>query len=109
MKVLLDENLPLDLRHFLAEHEVFTIAFMGWKGLRNGELLRRAETEGFDLLISRDAGIQYQQNLANLPLAVILLPPHANKLEDILPMVPSLLNAMSTIGPRTLLRLVKKP
>jgi predicted nuclease of predicted toxin-antitoxin system len=109
MKVLLDENLPLDLRHFLAEHEVFTIAFMGWKGLRNGELLRRAENEGFDLLISRDAGIQYQQNLADLPVAVILLPSHAKKLEDILPMVPALLQAMSPIGTRTLLRLVTKP
>jgi hypothetical protein len=63
---LLDENLPLDLRHFLAGHQVFTISFMKWKGLRNGELLRRAEGEGFDLMLSRDAGIEYQHNLANL-------------------------------------------
>jgi predicted nuclease of predicted toxin-antitoxin system len=109
MKVLLDENLPTDLRHFLAEHEVFTIAFMGWKGMRNGELLRRAAADGFDLMISRDAGIQHQQNLSNLPIAVILLPSHAKKLEDILPMVPALLHAISSIRPRTVLRLETSP
>jgi len=48
MKVLLDENLPHDFRHFLPGHEVFTAAYQGWTGLRNGELLARAAAEGFD-------------------------------------------------------------
>ena len=102
MKVLLDENLPLDLRHFLAEHETFTVAFMKWKGVRNGELLVRAAAEGFDVMITRDAGIEYEQNLTNLPIAVIVLPAHAKKIEDLIPLIPLLLMAMQSLQPKTL-------
>lgn len=105
MKVLLDENLPLDLRHFLAEHEAITVAYMGWKGLRNGELMARAASEGLDVLVTRDAGFQRQQNLSTLPIAVIVLPGHAGKLDDLRPLVPALLKAVNSIRPRTMIRL----
>ncbi|HEY1629196.1 MAG TPA: DUF5615 family PIN-like protein, partial [Tepidisphaeraceae bacterium] len=105
MKVLLDENLPLDLRHFLADHQAYTVAFMKWKGLRNGQLMQQAAKEAFDVLVTRDAGIEHQQNLTNLPIAVVVLPAHAKKLEDLLPLIPSLLRAISQVAPKTLLKL----
>jgi hypothetical protein len=62
VKVLLDENLPLDLRHLLSVHEVVTVDYLGWKGLRNGRLLQRAAAEGFEVLVTRDAGFSFQHN-----------------------------------------------
>ena len=105
MKVLLDENLPIDLRHFLAGHQTFTVAFMGWKGLSNGTLLARAAADGFDVVVIRDSGVQYQQNLSNLPVAVIMLPKRAQKLEDLVPLIPALLMTIGSIAPKTFVQL----
>jgi predicted nuclease of predicted toxin-antitoxin system len=99
MKLLLDENLPHDLRHFLTGHAAFTIDFMGWKGLKNGELLERAAKEGFDALISLDAGIPHQHNPVSLPCAVVILSSKSNKLTDLLPQVTPLLNALAALKP----------
>ena len=54
-------------------HEVFTVAYLGWSALENGELLSRAASNGFDVVLSQDQGIEYEQNLTKLPLAVLLL------------------------------------
>ena len=45
MKIVLDENLPHDLRYFLPRHEIFTVAYMGWSGIENGELLKKVRRE----------------------------------------------------------------
>jgi predicted nuclease of predicted toxin-antitoxin system len=74
VKVLLDENLPHKLRELLAEHETFTVAYMGWVGIRNGELLAASEREGFDVLITSDQGFPHQQNMTDRKLAVLLVP-----------------------------------
>jgi hypothetical protein len=63
MKVLLDENLPHDFRHEIAGHDVFTVDFLGWSGLKNGELLAQAAASGFDALLTMDSGVPYQQNV----------------------------------------------
>ena len=105
MKILLDENLPVDLRHFLPDHQIESVSSRKWKGLKNGVLLSRAADEGFDVMLSRDAGIEFQQNLKNLPLAVVLLPRNAKKIEDILPLLPSLLTALASIVPKSLTKL----
>lgn len=60
MKLLLDENLPHKLRQHLPGHEVYTVAFMGWSGIRNGELLARAAAAGFEAMLTVDAGIEYE-------------------------------------------------
>ena len=73
MKVLLDENLPHDLRHELPGHEVFTVAYMGWSSLENGDLLSAAAAAAFDVMLTKDSGVEYQQNLPNLPLAVVVV------------------------------------
>jgi hypothetical protein len=105
MKLLLDENLPHDLRYFLPGHEVFTVTYMGWEGVRNGELLSRAAGEKFDALISMDSGLEYQQNLGELPISVVLLKANSNALQHILPLVPSLLECLQTLPPKTLKRI----
>jgi hypothetical protein len=73
LKVLLDENIPHDLRPFLRHHETFTAAYRGWAGLKNGELLDAAEKAGFDVLVTGDLSLSYQQNMALRRLAVVSL------------------------------------
>jgi len=69
VKVLLDENLDHALRKLLGPHEVFTVTFMGWTGLQNGELLRAAEESGMDVLLTGDQTLGYEQNLIGRRLA----------------------------------------
>lgn len=73
MKILLDENLDHRLRRHLGEHDVYTVDYMGWAGLKNGELLRVAEAEGFDVFLTGDKSLAYQQNLAARRIAVVTL------------------------------------
>lgn len=102
MKILLDENLPHGLRPLLTEHDVETVAYRGWSGIENGELLKRAADAGFDVLLSKDAGIAYEQNLKDLPLSVILIGARSNTLDDIRPLIPDILAALKTCAPRSL-------
>lgn len=73
MKVLLDENLDHALRRLLGPHEVVTAVFMGWAGLKNGDLLRVAEDSGIEVLLTGDQTLNYEQNLAGRRLAVVAL------------------------------------
>ena len=73
MKILLDQGTPAPLRHYLQEHSVDTAFEMDWSNLRNGDLLDRAEESGFELLITTDQQLRYQQNLAGRQLAVLVL------------------------------------
>ncbi|MEM6654929.1 MAG: DUF5615 family PIN-like protein [Planctomycetota bacterium] len=100
MKLLLDENLPVDLRHEVAGHDCETVTFRGWNGLKNGQLLATAATAGFEALLSQDRGLMHQQNKANLPMAVVVLTAPTNKLEDLRPLLPKLLATLETLPPR---------
>lgn len=73
MKVLLDENLDHRLRQHLGSHEVFTASFQGWDGLKNGELLEAAEGDSFEVLVTGDQTLSYEQNLTRRRLAVVAL------------------------------------
>jgi hypothetical protein len=73
LKVLLDENLDHRLRNNLAPHEVFTASYMGFDGLKNGSLLRAVEDDGFDVLVTGDQSLYYEQNLVGRRLAVVVL------------------------------------
>ena len=73
MKVLLDENIPHDLRPFLRHHDTFTAAYLGWAGLKNGALLEAAENDGFDVLVTGDLSLPYQQNMEGRRLAIVSL------------------------------------
>lgn len=73
MRVLLDECVPLQVRHALRDHEVTTAQQMGWAGVGNGELLDAAERKGFEVLIVADKNLRYQQNLSSRRLAILEL------------------------------------
>lgn len=73
MRVLLDENLDHALRRLLGRHEVVTVTYMGWAGLLNGALLQAAEKEGFDVFLTGDQTLSYEQNLAARRVAVVAL------------------------------------
>ena len=94
MKLLLDENLPQKLRHELPGHDCFTAAYMGWGGTENGALLALAASSGFDALLTMDANLEYEQNLTDLPIAVVVIAAPSNDIDDIRPLVPRLLNVL---------------
>jgi hypothetical protein len=73
VRVLLDENLDHALRRFLEGHEVVTGAYMGWACLKNGELIRTAEENGVEVLLTGDTTLGYEQNLTGCRLAIVAL------------------------------------
>ncbi|SRR5712692_4743394 len=96
MKVLLDECLPLKVKRELAGHDASTVPEMGWSGKTNGELLRLAQ-DVFDVFITVDQGLEYQQNLIGTNVAVITLVVANNRFESFLPLLPKLQKVLSTI------------
>jgi hypothetical protein len=94
VRVLLDEQLPRQLARELVGHAVRTVPQQGWAGLGNGELLRRASDHGFEVFVTGDQNLEFQQNLARSTLRVIVLVAPSNALEDLLPLVPSILQAI---------------
>jgi hypothetical protein len=99
---LLDENLPHQLRNELPGHDCFTVAYMGWAGLENGKLLAAAAGNDFDALLTKDANLQYEQNLVSLPVSVVILNAPSNDIEDIRPLIPELLRILASLPPRSL-------
>jgi predicted nuclease of predicted toxin-antitoxin system len=73
MKILLDECVPLQVRQALPNHEVTTAQRMGWGGISNGDLLDKAEREGFKVFIVADKNLRYQQNLSSRRIAILEL------------------------------------
>lgn len=73
MKILFDHGTPRSIAHSLPGHEVIRAAQMGWESIGNGELILRAEAAGFDLLLSTDQNIRYQQDLRNRQIAIVVL------------------------------------
>src|SRR5687768_11499729 len=94
VRILLAEQLPRELAPTLVGHEVRTVHQQGWDGLRNGELLSRAALDGFEIFVTADRSLQFQQNLARFSLAVMVLVAPNLKLESLLPLVPQLLQAL---------------
>src|SRR5882757_10011340 len=73
MRVLFDQATPVPIRPHLERHEVRTVAEEGWDTLKNGELLATAEAAGFDVLLTTDKNIRYQQNLSERKIAIVVL------------------------------------
>ena len=96
MLVLLDENLPQRLRLLLHGHEVRTVAYQGWTGLVNGALLRAAEQAGFEVLVTADQGIPYQQNISRGLRLVVL---STNELAVVVAHVDKILQAINGAKP----------
>ena len=73
MKLLFDQGTPVPLRNHLPNHTVETAYEKGWSNLQNGELLTRAEADGFDALITTDQNLRHQQNLTDRKISVVVL------------------------------------
>ena len=101
MNILLDENLDWRLRRDLPGHKVESVPLIGWAGLKNGVLLARAE-ERFDVLLTMDTNMAYQQNLARFKLAVVALQARSNRLADTRPFMPKVLAVLPSLRPGTL-------
>lgn len=104
MRVLLDECVPRRIREALTGHEVQTAAEAGLSGLRNGELLQ-ASSAAFDCFLTVDRNLQFQQNLATLPIAVIVVAAANNRFEALVRLMPEVMRVLSEIQ-RGELRLV---
>jgi predicted nuclease of predicted toxin-antitoxin system len=94
VKVLLDECLPRYLKRALADHTVQTVQEAGWAGAKNGELLTLAESN-FDVFLTSDQNLRYQQNLTGRTISIIELP--TNTLSVVKSLVPEILRALSAI------------
>jgi predicted nuclease of predicted toxin-antitoxin system len=106
MKLLMDENVPHGIRPLLMPmHDVYTVAYLGWSGIENGKLLALAATNEFDVVITTDRGIEYQQNQETLPCSVIVLEAATNSLEDLRPLIPQVLTALASIRPKSVTRI----
>jgi len=95
MKLLIDECLPRTLKRLLGDQECRTVQEMGWSRKKNGVLLSLAELE-FDVLVTVDQGIEYEQNLANRK-TVLVLAARSNQIEDLEPIIPAALAALRSI------------
>jgi predicted nuclease of predicted toxin-antitoxin system len=103
MRILLDESLPRRLRQAFAGHEVSTVAEASWSSVENGELLRLAATR-FDVFVTADQNLQFQQNLSALPITVAVLVPRNTKLESLQAPAADLLSRLDFIASRSFVR-----
>ena len=101
MRVLLDDEcVPRALRHDLSGHDVTTVAEVGWAGVKNGELPRRAATQ-FDIIVTVDRNLEYQQNFAGLGLAVIVVRALSNDIAVLRPLMPAVRSTIANCKPGT--------
>lgn len=98
-RVLLDENLPRELVRELPDHNASTVGAEGWKGVLNGELLRRAEAAGFDVFVTADRNLEYQQTLTRRSFGVVVIIAKRLKFENLLPLCPALREAVAAVEP----------
>ena len=98
MKILLDECVDWRLARDVVGHEVKTARQMGWTAIQNGELLSLAARE-FDVFVTVDRNLAFQQNVEALPLAVVVLRAQTNRLADLRPLVAGLLRALAGAPP----------
>ncbi len=97
MKLIFDEDLPRDLPAYFesAEHKTVHVEELGWKGIRNGDLLARIEGE-YDVLITGDTNMRFQQDLSRVDVAVLVLQPRRKLLDELVALVPRALQAIET-------------
>ncbi len=95
MKILLDECIDRRLANDIAGHEVKTVSQMGWAAIKNGELPALAEKD-FDVFVTVDCNLSFQQNLPKYNVAVIVLRAQTNRLRDLSPLVAELLELLPT-------------
>jgi hypothetical protein len=96
ISILLDENIDINVRHLFPGFDVRTVDFMKWKGITNGQLLALAE-DAFDILLTADKSIPYQQSLGSVQIAVIVVP--SSLRQTIETLKPDILKAIKAAMP----------
>lgn len=103
MRVRLDECVPRQLKRELPGHDVRTVYEMGWSGVKNGPLLRRAAPE-FGGFLTVDQGIEYEQNLFALDLVIIVMEAKSNDIDDLRPLMPQVREALKKPSPGSIVK-----
>ena len=98
MRILFDENIAATLKPYFPNHTVATVQQMGWRAIKNGQLLDRAEPH-FDVLLSADQSMRYQQNFTNRKIALVTLVVPSLKLQYLVPFVPRIEHELTLITP----------
>lgn len=100
MRLLLDENFPADFSKLFVGHEVATVHSLGWSGVKNGDLLRRAQAV-CEVFVTLDRNLEFQQNIKALPFGVVIVRSISNRMAHLAPHVGSILEAASRVAPGT--------
>jgi hypothetical protein len=98
MRILFDENFPADFAALLVGHEASNVHTHGWAGIKNGELLRRAHGV-CDVFVTLDRNLEFQQNIKVLPYGIVVVRSRSNRIVDLAPHIPDILQAASQVGP----------
>ncbi|HEX4137464.1 MAG TPA: hypothetical protein VHY84_22835 [Bryobacteraceae bacterium] len=105
MRVLLDECIDEGLRHSFMRHDCQTCRYAGLKGLTNGRLLDEAEQAGFELLVTVDQNIPYQQSFRDRAISLMVLQPRTTNLDDLLILMPDVIHALESLKPGDVVRI----
>lgn len=97
MRILLDENFPADLAKEFRGCDVHTVHSLGWSGVKNGELLRRAHAI-CDVFVTLDRNLEFQQNIKVLPFGIVVVRAHSNRMVHLTPLVTGILDAASRVA-----------
>ena len=103
MRILIDESLPRGVKGLIEGLDAVTVPEQGWRSMKNGELLRRASGQ-FDVFVTADQNLEYQQNVAALPLAIVVVVAASNRLEAYMPLAKRLSEAVRSARPGTVTR-----
>jgi len=103
MRILLDECIPRRLKDELVGHDTHTVPEMGWAGKKNGDLLNLLVPAGFEVFLTVDQNLRYEQNLHAASIVVVVLVAPTNRLADLKPLVPSVLKALAAVQPGQLI------
>jgi hypothetical protein len=109
MRILLDECVPSPLRRSLLPHDVRSTRWMGWAGKKNGELLALMAGGGFEVLLTVDQNLRFQQNIASFGVAVLVLIAPTNVLDDLIPLIPEVERALVSIKPGDVVEVPARP
>jgi hypothetical protein len=105
MRILLDECVDQRLRFLFLAHECQSAGYAGLAGLKNGTLLTAAEAAGFDVVVTIDQEIPYQQNLTARRISVLVLRAATNRLADLTPLMPVVLETLESMRPGNVVRI----
>jgi len=98
MRILLDENFPVDFAKMQTGHEIVTVYSLGWSGIKNGELLRRVNGV-CEVFVTLDRNLEFQQNIKILPFGVVVVCARSNRVANLVPHIASILEAACCVAP----------